>query len=135
MADDGEDLGRLVEPSTTHARTSSRALATDDPARTERVAHAIRLFRERHADVNRKRSAIVALAGVLRGTQGAPQEGAVLEGREAALFQIANEFDLRHRTDSQQGDYDPVFLDWVFWWYLATVELTDRLLDRQGQKP
>jgi hypothetical protein len=25
-----------------------------------------------------------------------------------------------------------VFLDWVFWWYLATVELTDRLLTRQA---
>jgi hypothetical protein len=34
-------------------------------------------------------------------------------------------------SDRQRGDYDPVFLDWVFWWYLATVELTDRLLARQ----
>jgi hypothetical protein len=24
-------------------------------------------------------------------------------------------------------------LDWVFWWYLATVELTNRLLARQGR--
>jgi hypothetical protein len=24
-----------------------------------------------------------------------------------------------------------VFLDWIFWWYLATIELTDRLLYRQ----
>ena len=24
------------------------------------------------------------------------------------------------------------FLDWVFWWYLATIELTDRILARQA---
>lgn len=32
---------------------------------------------------------------------------------------------------AQRSAYDPVFLDWIFWWYLATIELTDRLLYRQ----
>jgi hypothetical protein len=32
----------------------------------------------------------------------------------------------------KKGDYDPVFLDWVFWWFLGTFELTDRLLARQA---
>ncbi|ODU05016.1 MAG: hypothetical protein ABS81_08670 [Pseudonocardia sp. SCN 72-86] len=49
---------------------------------------------------------------------------------EGALFQIANEFALRHQKPDQKGDYDPAFLDWIFWWYLATVELTNRLLAR-----
>ena len=31
------------------------------------------------------------------------------------------------------ADYDPIFLDWIFWWYLATVELIDRLLARSEQ--
>jgi hypothetical protein len=44
-------------------------------------------------------------------------------------------FDLRHRNDKQHSDYDPAFRDWVFWWYLATVELTNRLLDRQRARP
>ena len=57
----------------------------------------------------------------------------LLRKDEGALFNIANEFDVRHRTSKQQGDYDEVFLDWVFWWYLATVELTDRLVARQGR--
>jgi len=39
-------------------------------------------------------------------------------------------FAIRHRRRGQQADYDPVFLDWIFWWYLATVELTARLLAR-----
>lgn len=27
-----------------------------------------------------------------------------------------------------RGEYDEAFLDWIFWWYLATVELTNRLI-------
>jgi hypothetical protein len=51
---------------------------------------------------------------------------------EGALFEIANGFGIRHLNEQQKGTYDPAFLDWVFWWYLATVELTDRLLARQA---
>lgn len=28
-----------------------------------------------------------------------------------------------------------VTLDWVFWWYLATVELSDRLIERTDVTP
>ena len=45
---------------------------------------------------------------------------------EGALFQIANQFDLRHSGERQRPHYQDSYLDWVFWWYLATVELTDR---------
>lgn len=76
------------------------------------------------------RSAIVALHLVLEERRKLLKES-LLRKDEAALFQIANEFDLRHGRE-QQSDYDPMFLDWVFWWYLATVELTDRLLTRQA---
>ena len=51
---------------------------------------------------------------------------------ENALFHIANKFDLRHRNDRQHTEYDPAFRDWVFWWYLSTIELTDRLLAGQA---
>jgi hypothetical protein len=26
---------------------------------------------------------------------------------------------------------DPAFLEWIFWWYLATIELTDQIIARQ----
>ena len=54
----------------------------------------------------------------------------LLRSDEGALFRIANEFAIRHENEKQRSDYDPVFLDWVFWWYLATIELTDRLLQQ-----
>lgn len=51
---------------------------------------------------------------------------------EGALFHIANKFAIRHQNKQQLGDYDPAFLDWVFWWYLGTVELTNRIILRQA---
>ncbi len=54
----------------------------------------------------------------------------LLSKDENALFQIANEFDLRHRRADQRDDYGDDYLDWIFWWYLGTVELTNRLLRR-----
>jgi hypothetical protein len=51
---------------------------------------------------------------------------------EGALFTIANQFAVRHQRANQRGDYDSAFLDWLFWWYLDTVQLTDQLLARQA---
>ena len=81
-----------------------------------------------------RRSAVVTLAGVLERRRTLLKDE-LLKKDEGALFHIANEFDVRHRGKSQQSDYDPVFLDWLFWWYLATVELTDRLIARQIDCP
>lgn len=88
------------------------------------------LFRSRGATPEEKRSAVVSLARVLE--QHRRLLKTELRRDEADLFNIANNFDIRHSRDGQQGDYDPVFLDWVFWWYLATIELLNRLLERQG---
>lgn len=80
-----------------------------------------------------KRSAIFTLGRVLEERR--PLVEATLTKKDAgALYQIGNEFDLRHRRASDHGkaqrdDYYDAFLDWVYWWYLSTVELTNRLLE------
>lgn len=102
-----------------------------DAGTGDRVRHAVALFRRRGATEEDKRSAAVALAGVLEERRGL-LKSELFRKDEAALFQIANQFSLRHRNEAQKGDFDAAFLDWVFWWYLATVELTDRLLERVG---
>lgn len=109
-------------------RTRSGAPLAPDVAGT--VQHAIALFRRRGATEHDKRSAIVALHRVLEQRRGLLR-ASLFRDDEGALFQIANRFDLRHGNDQQHPDYDPAFYDWVFWWYLGTVELTDRLLARQ----
>ena len=132
LADRGEDVGRLVRMTDDpRAELVERALDGAQPEAAARVAHAVALFRRRDATDQDKRSAIVALAQVLEQRRQL-LKASLFSDDEVALFVIANKFDLRHRDEKQHTDYDPAFLDWVFWWYLATVELTDRLLARQG---
>lgn len=134
LAAEGEDAGRLVRTAgDDRDDLVSRALHSPDSGVRDDVEHAIALFRSRTATTAERRSAVVALAGILERRR--PLLKSELLAKDAgALFHIANEFDIRHRDKSQQSDYDPVFLDWLFWWYLATVELTDRLLARQSHQ-
>jgi len=131
LATSGEDRGRLVETSG-DPRNDLVALTVEVAGDDTRdpIQHAIALFRRRGASLEDKRSACVTLAGVLE-LRRQLLRGELFRRDEGALFQIANEFDLRHRAASQQSDYDPAFLDWVFWWYLGTIELTDRIVARQ----
>lgn len=132
FADDGEDVGRLVG-TTDDARTDlmHTMVTRTDPSTGDRVRHALALFRARDASEHDRRSAVVELAGVLEERRRL-LEAELHSKDEGALFNIANNFAIRHRRAGQQADYDPVFLDWVFWWYLATIELTDRVLERQA---
>ncbi len=127
LAAEGEDLGRLVSV-TDDARSQlvHRALNDSPPDTTAGVHHAIALFRGRDASAESKRSAIFNLARILEERRALIKEH--LGKDEGALFEIANRFDLRHRRADQRGEYDEAFLDWIFWWYLATVELTNRLI-------
>ncbi|MEU6559100.1 hypothetical protein [Nocardia nova] len=131
LAKSGEDAGRLVREDDTRATLVDAALATPDPARRASVAHAVALFRSRSSGVDEKRSACVALAGLLEERRDLLKTE-LLSADEGALFQIANKFAIRHRRADQQGDYDPAYLDWLFWWYLATIELSDKLLAAQS---
>ncbi|MFB9953497.1 hypothetical protein [Cellulomonas denverensis] len=82
-----------------------------------------------------KRSAVVALAGILETNRALLKEN-LLRKDEGALFEIANTYALRHHRADQRPDYDDAYLDWIFWWYLATVALVKELLTRQaGEAP
>lgn len=130
LAEEGEDQGRLVAR-TDEARTelTRRMAARTDTSTGDRVRHAMALFRSRGATEHEKRSACIALAGILEERRDLAK-GYLHRKDEGALFHIANGFAIRHQDAKQLGDYDAMFLDWVFWYYLATVELTDRLLVR-----
>jgi hypothetical protein len=132
LADSGEDQGRLVEIFDDGRTTLiSEAMQHSQPDLAGRVRHAIALFRSRTSSAEDKRSATVMLAGILEERRQLIKSELVSRD-EGALFQIANQFALRHRNADQREDYDPAFLDWVFWWYLGTVELTNRIIARQA---
>lgn len=134
LAEAGEERGRLVATTDeARAELARRMAERTEAGGADAVRHALALFRGRSAGVEDKRSACIALAGVLEERR-AVLKGDLLKGDEGALFQIANSFSIRHRDAGQKADYDPVFLDWVFWWYLATIELSDRLLARDASR-
>jgi hypothetical protein len=131
LADSGEDFGRLVRVGPTGLDDlPERALQAATPTVVDRLGHAIALFRSRSATLEQRRSAVIALAGILEERRDLLKTQ-LLTKDEGALFQIANAFAIRHQQAGQRGDYDPAFLDWLFWWYLGTVQLTDQLLARQ----
>lgn len=90
------------------------------------VAHAIQLWRSRHASRADKRDAVTRLANLLEPHRPLLAQG-VGKPDTDALFNIANNFDLRHHNARQHRDYPEEVLDWLFWWYLATLELATRL--------
>jgi hypothetical protein len=135
LADSGEDLGRLVRVEPTGLEDlPEKALETATPDTADRVRHAIALFRSRIAGLEERRSAVIALAGILEERRGLLKVE-LLTKDEGALFQIVNGFAIRHQGADQRGDYDSAFLDWLFWWYLGTVQLTNQLLARQASAP
>jgi hypothetical protein len=127
LSDEGQDQGRIVlvsDAGTEHIIVE--ALANSGESHQDDVEHAIALFRSRGRDVPIMRSAIVTLAGILEAERNL-LKGELLSKDSGALFDIANNFDLRHRKADQKTDYDPAFLEWLFDWYLSTINLLRKL--------
>lgn len=133
IASDGADTGRLVHTDAHDRHELVRRSLTHPSVARDDVAHAVALWRSRTATNHDKRSAIFTLGRILEDRKSLLQRN-LFSKDETALFEVANRYDLRHRNASQRSDYDPIFLDWVFWWYLATVELTDRLIAREAEQ-
>lgn len=130
LADDGANMGRLVSV-TDEARSDliRESLAQNNPDHSA-VEHAIGLFRNRRSSAEEKRSACRSLAGVLESHRSEFKANYLSED-EKSLFTIANKFAIRHQNKQQQSDYDEAFLDFIFWWYLAAIELLAKLRSRK----
>ena len=107
-------------------------IATGEPSIDDKVQHAIATFRNRTATDQQKRDSINNLADILeflRASDGTkiPSE------EESRLFEIANNFGVRHHNPSQKVDYDPeVWLDWMFYTFLNAVALATAHLARDS---
>lgn len=119
LATEGPERGRLVHHFGSGLDALAEAQAKD--AVPTVTAEAVRLYRERGASVPQKRSALTLLAGELERRRQTLK--IVLKNDEGALFDIANNYAIRHQRD----DYGPEYLDWVFWSFLAAVDLMNHL--------
>jgi len=124
----GAEKGRLVR----HSRFDLDDLAEEltevsSEGHGGKVASAIRLYRARASTVHDRRAAVAQLAGILESARQTLKSGEFAKGDESALFNIFNNFAIRHDNERQQGAYGDEYLDWIFWTTLAAVQLLGEL--------
>lgn len=97
---------------------------------TERVEAAVSKFSRHRSSLSDRRDAIRDLADVLEFIR--PKLKEVLNTKdEADLFNIANNFGIRHHNESQKVLYDrAIWYSWLFYYYLATIHAALRLIER-----
>ena len=121
LADDGLDsLFEAPLPKVDPENISARV----ETARTK--------FRRYRSSIDDRRDAIRDLADVLEFLR--PRLKKVLTTKdESDLFNIANNFGIRHHNDAQKVHYDKaIWYSWMFYYYLATIHAAVGLIDRAG---
>lgn len=128
LSADGEIL-TIGEP--VLATIESAQLPAYDAKNVEgRVADAVRKFRRYRSSSEDRRDAIRDLADVLEFLR--PRLKKVLTSKdESDLFNIANNFAIRHHDEKQKGNYDKsIWYSWMFYFYLATIHAGLHLLKK-----
>ncbi len=120
LAEDG--LGTLLE-----APLPSSA---DPESIAGRVAAATLKFRRYRSSEEERRDAVRDLADVLEYLR--TELKTVFDKQdEADLFNLANNFGIRHHNSKQKTQYDkPIWYSWMFYYYLATIHAATRLLEK-----
>jgi hypothetical protein len=98
-----------------------------------RVRHAILKWRNRHLTLSEKKEAIRELADVFEWLKKTKRLDRVLDKKDdSAIFDIANNFAVRHHNPKQKTEYDKnIWYSWMFHFYLATYHAAIRLLIKQ----
>jgi hypothetical protein len=102
-------------------------LRTQDRDITERVYAAVGKYKNRDRTQAEQRDAVRNLFDVLEKLRPRVKVE-MLSGDERDLFNIANNFSIRHLNELQKGNYDSAsWLSWMFYVNLATIHLITRL--------
>lgn len=94
----------------------------------KKMEKAICKFRDRHSSIEDRREGTRELADVLEYIRPIVKE-VMLTKDEGDLFNIANNFAIRHNNDKQKDNYSLAWLSWIFYLYLATIHLCLRVGD------
>lgn len=110
-------------------------LQADLPLNTEssienRILEAVNKFRRYKSTLGDRRDAIRDLADVLEYLRPEAKK-VVSKSDESDLFNIANNFGIRHHNKQQKVDYDEkIWYSWLFYFYLASIHAFIRLIER-----
>lgn len=103
-------------------------LNSNEESMNAKINYAIQKFRRYKSTIDDRKEAVRSLADVLEYLR--PQLKGVLNTQdEKDLFNIANNFGIRHNNPQQKTSYDqPIWLSWMFYYYLATIHASQRLI-------
>lgn len=106
-------------------------LPTQDYAIQQKVADATMKFRRHGSRITDRLDAVRDLADVLEFIR--PQlKVTLLSEDERELFNIANNFGVRHMNQKQKTHYDKaIWLSWMFYYYLTTINACLHMLKSQ----
>lgn len=95
------------------------------------INSAILKFRRHKSTLDDRREAIRELADVLEFLRPAIKEH-LNKKDENDLFNIANNFGIRHHNKDQQTEYDKaIWYSWIFYYYLATLHAVLRMTNKK----
>lgn len=109
-------------------------LPTTDQNVLFRISTATLQYRRHGSTIDDRRQAVRDLADVLEYLR--PKVKALLTSAdEKDLFNIANNFGVRHHNDKQRTAYDTsIWLSWMFYFYLSTIHVVLRKIEHDGRK-
>ena len=98
---------------------------------TNKINAAILKFRRHKSTLDDRKEAVRELADVLEFLK--PEIKANLNKKdESDLFNIANNFGIRHHNVDQKTDYDKaIWYSWIFYYYLATIHAVLRMTNKK----
>jgi hypothetical protein len=90
---------------------------------------AVNKYRRRSSTINDRREAVRDLVDVLEYLR--PKVTAYIHKKDDAdLFNIANNFGIRHHNEKQKTDYNEnIWLSWMFYFYLSTIHAFIRIIN------
>jgi hypothetical protein len=101
---------------------------TAEATNAAKLANAVHTFQLGRSTREQRKQAVRDLVDILEFHRPAVKQH-LLSKDEDDLFNIANNFALRHHNQRQKDDYDDAWLTWLFYVYLATAHL---MLGRVG---
>mgnify|MGYP001394864563 CR=1 FL=1 len=98
-----------------------------------KVKSAIKKWKNRTLSLSERKQAVHDLADIFEWLKKTEKLSEALDSKdERALFEIANNFSLRHHNPNQKQNYDPnIWYSWMFHFYLATYHAVIRTLKKK----
>jgi hypothetical protein len=104
-------------------------IPSSDSNVVDRINSSTLKFRRHGSSIDDRRQAVRDLADVLEYLRPKIQE-LLTNKDENDLFNIANNFGIRHHNDKQKTSYDAaIWLSWMFYFYLSTIHVVLRKIE------